>query len=117
SRVPPLIAVSLDTPIVAPGARVDLHVRLRRTLLQSDGALPPLAARRMGPEGSSAGSETGQAETLRLWPSDQPGGLTSTLNAPSRPGVYAVSVGVDRSATVGQARLMVVSPAPVATVA
>jgi hypothetical protein len=79
--------------------------------VQPDGRVPPLTARLLAADGS------GQPDTLRLWPGDQPGGLTSTLNAPSRPGVYAVSVGVDGSANSAHARLLVASPAPVAAVA
>jgi hypothetical protein len=154
SRAPAPIEVALDAPLATPGSPVTVHVRLRKTAVGADGAMPPLVARvtsltespgragsittSNGGNGTSSGrsgadtragahsdgraagnrGEDGDATTFRLWPGDQLGQLTGTLNAPSRTGVYAVSVGLDRGALMGRATLRVApDAAPAAAVA
>ncbi len=115
SRAPLPIEVTLDTQIAAPDQPVAISVRLRKTTLanESDGRVPPLTA---GFENLRAGSQSAAADPIRLWPADQQGRFVGRLNAPSRPGVYAVSVRFDRGTFSGRATLLVASAAPVAAV-
>jgi hypothetical protein len=114
--------------VVGPGRQLGMRLRLRRTLMPADGTLPPLVAQLSGPgeDGAAGGASArsgaangGSSETypLRLWPGDQAGALTCVINAPSRTGVYAVSVGFNNGVPLGRATLLVASTATAAAVA
>lgn len=114
ARVPPPIDITLDTPIVAPGAPIAISVRVRKTLIEADGSILPLIARLGGSTHDSRDRDSGDngpGSVLRLWPADQPGRFTGRLNAPLRTGVYAVSVGFERGGPVARAMLLV-APRP-----
>jgi hypothetical protein len=121
SRAPAPIDVAVEPPLAAPGSRVALRVRLRKTLINADGSIPQLVAR-VSDTGVRMGGAAGrELSSVRLWPTDQAGQFVGTLNAPAQTGVYAVSVELDRGAPVpftaaGSAPLLVAPHAPVAAV-
>ena len=84
AAVPPALDVSAAPAVLRPGARTSLLVRLRDLPSGDAIALPPVSGRVVGPA-------TKTDESVRLWPTADPGVFEGEWRA-RRPGTYNVSV-------------------------
>jgi hypothetical protein len=84
AAVPPSVDVSATPAVLRPGERTSLLVRLRDVPSGDPIALPPVSGRVVGPD-------TKTDESVRLWPTAEPGVFEGEWRA-ARPGTYNVTV-------------------------
>jgi hypothetical protein len=87
------LTIACEPQVATPGARVSVRVRAPRT-----GAAESTSVSASLDTLTPRGEGRGEGNPVRLWPDAEPGVFTGTLNAPTGPGVYAVSA---RGAQVG----------------
>ena len=111
AAVPEPVEITLDPAVASPDAPVDIHVRVRSSNATGNAssnataATATIAARvaSMAPPAEAAAQPTSAPAStptpIRLWPDARPSAYHGAINAPSRDGVYAVSVQLDGQAT------------------
>jgi hypothetical protein len=92
---PPPIAISLHPAVVRPGTDVHVEVRLRRTEWADPG--PASGPMRLPGVAARISDSSGQLETIRLWPSAEPGLFEGELSVAAA-GIHAVRVETDQHA-------------------
>jgi hypothetical protein len=109
AAVPEPVEITLDPVVAAPDAPINLQVRIRSGNAANTTAT--IAAR----VAAASPSEAQAAATpIRLWPDARPSAYHGAINAPSRDGVYAVSVQLDGQATPARAYFRVQHDARIA---
>jgi hypothetical protein len=118
AAVPEPVEITLDPAIAAPDEPIDVQVRVRSTNAAS--ATTTIAARLVASPAQTAATPASDAAPaladapIRLWPDARPSAYHGAINAPSRAGVYAVSVQLDGQAAPSRAYLRVQHDARIA---
>jgi hypothetical protein len=112
AAVPEPVEITLDPVVAAPDAPINLQVRVRSSnAANAANATATIAARLTSTSKSTpavstsspasaspspqASNATATPTPIRLWPDARPSAYHGAINAPSRDGVYAVSVQLD----------------------
>jgi hypothetical protein len=106
ATVPEPIEITLDPVVAAPDDPISVRVRVRSS--HAPLATATIAARLTS--FSAASPEPASDSTnapIRLWPDARPSAYHGAINAPSRDGVYAVSVQLDGQAALSRAQFRV----------
>jgi hypothetical protein len=105
--VPDPIEVTLDPAIAKPGDRISVRVRLRASAGPPGGDVRRTPATAATVRATLEASPSTARQAFRLWPDARPSAYHGVLNAPSRDGVYAVSVQLDGHQGIGRAAFRV----------
>jgi hypothetical protein len=128
AAVPEPVEIALDPVVAAPDAPINLQVRVRSSSVANAANTTATIAARLTPTSTRAASapvsssalassppsssasssppasnDTLTTTPIRLWPDARPSAYHGAINAPSRDGVYAVSVQLDGQATLSRA--------------
>lgn len=118
AAVPEPVEITLDPVVAAPDAPINLRVRVRSSNSASTAGTSATAtiAARLAPvvPATSTDAATVTPPAIRLWPDGRPSAYHGAINAPSRDGVYAVSVQLDGQTTLSRAYFRVQHDARIA---
>lgn len=109
--VPEPVEITFDPVVAAPDTPIALRVRVRSSnpangSSAGNAAVTSSIAARLAPAAPapapSAASSPPAPTAIRLWPDARPSAYHGAINAPSRDGVYAVSVQLDGQTTLAR---------------
>jgi hypothetical protein len=124
ATVPDAVEITLAPLVAAPDTPISVQVRVRSSNAASAPNATATIAARLTPAASASGSAPSAAAPaaasestpipIRLWPDARPSAYHGAINAPSRDGVYAVSVQLDGQSTPSRASFRVQHDARIA---